>query len=131
MKKAVAIVAGAVLVISAVILVRRYEARRAHIRLAHEASAVMWNGFVRQFKDGVPLGTRRADVKKYLESQKWGYLDGRDIMVKLGEEPGDGFACDRWTVYAEFEFTHAQPGVESSPPDALSSISWKRIGHCL
>jgi hypothetical protein len=52
-------------------------------------------------------------------------------MVKLGEEPGDGFVCDRWTVYAEFEFTRAQPAVESSPADALNSISWKRIGHCL
>ena len=52
-------------------------------------------------------------------------------MVKLGETLEDGLFCDYRNVYASFEFSLAQSNSEPSPPDPLTVISEKRIGHCL
>lgn len=101
------------------------------MRLAHEAAEVMWHAFLTQFQNDCPLGTRRSEVKKYLDSKDMAYIDFREITVNLGQEPADGFVCDFWTVYASFEFGLARRGEEPSPLDALTSISLKRIGHCL
>lgn len=131
MKKTVAGIAVVVILVSAAILYRRYEARRAHMRLAHEAAEVMWHGFLTQFQNDCPLGTQRSEVKKYLDSKDMAYIDFREITVNLGQEPADGFVCDSWTVYVSFEFGLARREVEPSALDALTSISLKRIGHCL
>ena len=134
MRKTAAIVAVIVIAVivlfSAAVFYKRYEARRTHLRLEQQAAEVVWHEFLMQFQRDVRLGTTRSEVKKYLEAKKMPYADGRDIMVKLGEEPGDGFACDRWSVYARFEFRNAS-ATDPAPQDALTAISLQRIGHCL
>jgi hypothetical protein len=110
---------------------RRYESqRKANARITAGLEA----GFQSQlahFQRDLPLGTPRVEVEKYLTSQE--ILHGRDrtIIVKLGDEPGDGLTCDRWSVYAYFEFGPAQAEAEPSPNDDLKIISLQRIGHCL
>jgi len=82
------------------------------------------------YQRDVPLGTPRTEVKDFLNNHKTSYADGRDILVKLGEMPGDGFACDRWMVSAKFEFGDASAS-SPGPQDALTAISLQEIGHCL
>jgi hypothetical protein len=100
-----------------------------NLRIGKEKRSI-FQAQLEAYQRDVPVGTPRIEVKSFLNNRKTSYADGRDILVKLGEMPGDGFACDRWMVSAKFEFAHASarsPG----PQDALTAISLQEIGHCL
>jgi hypothetical protein len=136
MKKIAAIVGIAVVIavimilVSASVFYKRYEAKQAHVRLEQQAAERIWQESLARFQRDVRTGTPRSEVKGYLDAQKTIYSDGHDILVKLGEEPGDGFTCDRWTGYAQFEFGHDR-AADPAPQDALTTITLQRIGHCL
>jgi hypothetical protein len=88
----------------------------------------------------LPLGTSRADVDRYLASKNvrhftvWGDrdTDGASYELSRSEEPGDGFACDRWYVSIGLEFKSSGGSRELAlPSDILREIHTKQIGHCL
>lgn len=129
-KKIAVSIAILIIVVSAIILYRRHEAKLARLRLEQEAAEMVWREFVTGYQHEVPLGTTRSEVKKYLDGKQVRYSDGREIMVKLGETPDDGLVCDYWNVYASFAFEKS--GTEApSPLDKLTGITLQRIGHCL
>jgi hypothetical protein len=133
MKKASAI-AIALLVtvcVSAGILYKKFEDRRS-IAIAHlQTQFAMWDGTLARLQNDLPVGTSRADVTRYLDSHKLQYsVIGPRITVNLGQIPGDGFACDRWSGYISFEFRRL--GEAAKLPDAkLNGISLKKLGRCL
>src|SRR5882757_11180495 len=57
-----------------------------------------------QFQRGLRLGASRSEVRKYLDSQNAQYSDTWDIAQKIGEDPGDSFVCDRWSVFIALKF---------------------------
>jgi hypothetical protein len=88
----------------------------------------------------LPLGMSRADVDRYLASKNmthftvWGdrATDGASYELSRSEEPGDGFACDRWYVSIGLEFKSSGGSRELAlPSDILREIHTKQIGHCL
>jgi len=130
-KKVTASIAVLVVICSLIILHRRHEAQKAHLRLERQLAQSLYQEFVTRSYRETPAGTSRSEVKKYLDGQKLLYSDGREILVKLREFPDDGPVCDSWTFYASYEFGAAKSGFDPSPQDRLSAISMKTIGHCL
>jgi hypothetical protein len=130
-KKVTASIAGLVVICSLVILYRSDQAEKAHLRLERQAAQSVYQEFATRSSREVPPGTSRAEVKKYLDGQKLLHSDGREIMVKLGEFPDEGPACDRWSFYASYEFGMANNSLDPTPQDRLRAISMKTIGHCL
>ena len=137
MKKAIAVVAVAIVVFSGWLVYERYDARQterhAASKLAQTKRDAAYQAVLAQFQRDLQLGTPRSGVMKYLDSRKVLYVtDGNgDITHRIGQEPGDGFVCDSWGVYVGFHFSRAQGGLEPSEFDHLSSIAINKIGHCL
>jgi len=110
---------------------RRYEARRRdNAGIAAELDAT-YQAQLSEFQRALPLGTARSDIEKYLTLQKTQFSSGREDVVKLGDEPGDGFTCDRWGVYVYFKFGRVRRSDEVLPEDPLTEITLQKIGHCL
>jgi hypothetical protein len=130
-QKVAALIALLVIALSLAVLYRRHEATRAHLRRERQAAEMVWQEFVTVYQRDVPLGTARSEVKKYLDGQKARYIDGRNIMVRLGETPDDGLFCAYRYVYASFDFSPPQNQTDPSPLAKLTGISLKRVGHCL
>jgi len=110
---------------------RRYESRQAANARITAALEATYQSKLAHFQQDLPIGTARLQVEKYLTSQGILFSDDREIIAKLGDEPGDGFACDRWGVYVYFKFGRAERSDEVLPADPLTAISLRRIGHCL
>ena len=127
LKKIVVAIAIAVVVLSAWLVHSRRESLAAHARreAAHRTALA-------PYQRDLLIGTSRMDVDTYLASKNVKYStlpgqgsDGPSYEVSLGEEPGDGFVCDRWSVSILFEFKMALPS------DTLREIRIQEIGHCL
>jgi hypothetical protein len=133
MKKAVAVTAFAGILLAGRLVYARYEARQAEHRAAQAERDAAYQVLLAQFQRDLQLGIPRSGVKKYLDSRRVLYVtDGNgDIRQKIGEEPGDGFVCNRWNVYVNFHFSSVQSELEPSEFDNLSSIAIQKIGHCL
>jgi len=135
LKKIVAVIAIAVVAISAWLVHSRHKSLAAQARgdAAHRAALAPY------LRD-LPLGTSRADVDRYLDSKNvtrftvWGdgVTDGASYELSRSEEPGDGFVCDRWNVSIALEFKSSGGSRELAlPSDILREIHTKKIGHCL
>jgi hypothetical protein len=92
------------------------------------------------YQRDLPTGTARADVDRYLASRNQTPItvrgkQSRDVpsyQVLLGEEKGDGFACDRWNIYVVMEFKPLGGSREIPlPSDSLQRIYIEQVGHCL
>jgi len=130
-KRVVASIAVLVIVVSSSILYRRHQAQQAHLHLEWRAAEVVWQEFLKQYQHDLPLGTSRAGVRKYLDGQKALYIDGHEIMVKIGEMPDPGPVCDSWNIYVSLRFTRAQNQAADSALDTLTGATLKKVGHCL
>jgi hypothetical protein len=82
-----------------------------------------------QFQHALPVGMSKADVRKYLDSQKVNYSsvrhgrsDGDSYEIKIGEEPGDYLVCKAWKVYVDLEF---------GPREILEQVHIRKEGVCL
>ncbi|HEY3971562.1 MAG TPA: hypothetical protein VGM18_01080 [Candidatus Sulfotelmatobacter sp.] len=134
MKKPLVVIFVVVLLalVSGRILVLRYEARRAAAARIEAERDARYQAKLAEFQRDLPRGSRRAEVGKYLGTRGTPYSDQMwNPRVKIDEYPGDGLACDRWSVYVEFRFNHTNRQVDPSPYDTLSDVSIQSIGHCL
>jgi hypothetical protein len=133
MKRAIAAVAIAGVLVLVWQVWARHEERREQARAARAKRDAAYEGVLTQVRKEVPIGILRSRVKHYLESQGIAYATygSGDISEKIGEEPGDGLVCNRWYVDVNFHFLRAQGQTEPSEVDPLSSIAIKKIGHCL
>ena len=132
MKKVIALVVVAGILLSGWLVYTRHEERVAEHRAAQVNRDAAYQVVLAQFQRDLQLGLPRSGVKKYLESKHVQYSDWDwHIGTKIGEDPGDGFTCDRWGVYVDFQFNHIQGQLEPSEFDNLDSIAITRIGHCL
>ena len=133
MKKAIAVAIFAGLLFSGWLGYARYEARQAEHRAVQAERDAAYQVELAQFQRDLQLGLPRSGVKKYLDSRKVSYATygNGDLTHLIGQEPGDGFVCDRWNVYVNFHFSRAQGELEPSEFDNLSSIAITKIGHCL
>ena len=131
MKRIVAFIAIAVVVLSAWLVHSRLERSRREV--AHRAALA-------PYQRDLPIDISRADVDKYLASIKATHLtgwdkepaDGPSYLVLLGEEPGDGFVCDHWNIYVSLKFKSSSGSRERPlPSDTLREIHIEQIGHCL
>jgi hypothetical protein len=119
-----------VLVLLATILFRRIESKREIAEAHLQAQFGVWDAMLARLQHDLPVGTPRAEVKRYLDSEKFAYSEEARITVNLGRVPGDGFACDYWSAHLSFEFRRL--GEAGKLPDAkLNGISLKKFGHCL
>jgi hypothetical protein len=132
MKKAIAVVVVAGVLLSGWLVYARYEARLAEAKAAQAMRDAAYQTVLAQSQRDLQLGMPRSGVKKYLDSKRALYVtDGNgDITQQIGQEPGDGLVCDRWSVYVDFHFNRAQGELEPSEFDHLSSIAISKIGHC-
>jgi hypothetical protein len=132
-KKAIAVAAFAGILLAGWLVYARYEARQAEHRATQAERDAAYQVLLAQFQRDLQLGIPRSGVKKYLDSRRVLYeTDGNgDVRQKIGEEPGDGFVCNRWNVYINFHFSRVQGELEPSEFDNLSSIAMQKIGHCL
>lgn len=132
-RKVLVVVAVALIILflySARVYLKYRALRRANARIAAQLDVTYQAELVR-FQRAVALGTARSEVEKYLTSQQIPFSNDQVIVVNLGDEPGDGFVCDRWRVSVYFEFDHAQTQTGQAPTSKLTAISLNRIGHCL
>lgn len=98
---------------------------------------------LRQYQSDLHVGMTRTEVARYLDSHQVPYGpvfegesgDAWSYDVRIGEEPGDGIACDKWYVYIKFNFTATKPiaGPEVAPVDSdtLREIKISKVGVCL
>ena len=95
--------------------------RREELRFQDEERSVM-TGYANDLHAGMP----KSEVEAYLASHSTKYLNENqphgNLLVKIAEEPGDGFVCDRWFVYAQMEFDSEGP---------LLRVCTKKVGLCL
>jgi hypothetical protein len=133
MKKAIAVTAFAGILFSGLLVYARYETRQGEHRAAQAERDAAYQVLLAQFQRDLQLGMPRSGVKKFLDSSRVSYAtDGNGGLAHwIGQEPGDGFVCDRWNVYVDFRFSRAQGEPEPSEFDKLSSIAIQKIGHCL
>ena len=132
-KKVIAVGVFAGVLFSGWLVYVRHEARRAEARAAQVKRDAAYQVVLAQFQRDLQLGIPRSGVKKYLDSRRvpFATYGNGDITNKIGEEPGDGFVCNRWNVYVDFHFSRVQGESEASEFDNLSSIAIQKIGHCL
>jgi type II secretory pathway component PulJ len=133
MKKLIAVVIVAGVLSAGWVVYEKHEVRRAVARATQAKRDAAYQAVLAQFQRDLQLWMPRSGVEKYLDSRSVFYTtDGNgDIQQKIGQEPGDGFTCDRWSVYVDFHFSRAQSESEVSEFDHLSSIAISKIGHCL
>jgi hypothetical protein len=133
MKKAVAVIVVAGVLLSGWLVYASHEARLAEAKAAQAKRDAAYQTVLAQNQRDLHLGMPRSGVKKYFDSRRVPYVtDGNgDIRQQIAQEPGDGFACDRWSVYVDFHFSRVQGELEPSEFDNLSSIAINKIGHCL
>jgi hypothetical protein len=132
MKKALTLVVVVGILFSGWLVYARHEARRAEAKAAQAKRDAAYQAVLAQFQRSLQLGTSRADVRKYLDSQNTPYGERSwDIVQKIGEDPGDSYACDRWSVFVALKFNRLQGQKDPSPFDNLGSISIEKMGHCL
>lgn len=81
-----------------------------------------------KFQHDLPIGTARAEVKKYLDSRNIQYYVAKQggnwvqaYEIKIGEDPG-GVVCEPWDVYVALEF---------SPDEVLKQVRIRKSGTCL
>jgi hypothetical protein len=131
MKEVFKIVAALTVValIAAGVLYQRTEKKRT-VALAHlQAQFEAWDSEVAQMQHDLPVGTSRVEVKKYLEAHKIQYSDGPHLLINLGDVPGDGLVCGRWSGAISLEF---RPIIARESNEAkLQNISLKKYGRCL
>ena len=133
MKKIVAALTIAVVALSAWMVYSKLERARRESHAEHARREAAHRAALAPYQRDLPVGTSREDVDKYLISKhvKFSGVPGRgpadaaSYEVYLDEEPGDGFACDRWYVYILLEFKMALPF------DTLREIRIQEIGHCM
>lgn len=66
----------------------------------------------------------RDKVEKYLSDHHYRYSaspGGTTYRIFLGEEKGDGWICDRWSIYGDIDFA----------ANSLTNVRTQKIGHCL
>jgi hypothetical protein len=133
MKKAIVVIVVAGVLLSGWLVYARREARLAEARAAQAKRDAAYQVVLAKFQGDLQLGMPRSGVERYLQSRRAPYVtDGNgDIRHQIGEEPGDGFVCDRWNVYVDFHFSRAQGELDASEFDHLTSIGIQKIGHCL
>jgi len=132
MRKAIAIVVAAGLLLSGWLVYATYEGRLAEHRAAQAKRDAAYQEQLDRFRHEAPLGMHRAEVRSYLDSKKVSYIQmNSSLAVKIGEDPADEWFCDRWYVYVEFRFSHLNGQTEPLPLDNLDGISIQRIGSCL
>jgi hypothetical protein len=97
-------------------------------RVAQSRRDSTYQTALNQFQRDLPVGTPRADVKKYLDSRNIQYFVAKKggnrveaYEIKIGEDPG-GLFCERWDVYVTLEF---------SSEDMLKQVHITRSGTCL
>lgn len=137
--KLTAIAFAVVLLFASAILLRRHQ--RANVAQAQRDAS--YTRVLAIYKHDLPLGITRPQVKAYLDrhgvmytGMYWGQRpDAPAFAVKIGEDPGDGWVCDRWAVYVGLDFNAS--GVEKFddfdglPTDKLYEVKLHRIGHCM
>ncbi|MGB2604730.1 MAG: hypothetical protein WBC78_14120 [Candidatus Sulfotelmatobacter sp.] len=132
MRKGIAAVVVAGVLFSGWLVHARYKARLAESRTAQAKRDAAYQLVLAQFHRDVQLRMPRSGVKKYLDLKQVQYSEWEwNIRTKIGEDPGDGFTCDRWGVYIDFHFEPVQVQTEPSEFDHLSGIAITKIGHCL
>jgi hypothetical protein len=133
MKKAIAVIVVAGVLLSGWLVYARHEARLAEARAAQAKRDAAYQVVLAKFQGDLQLRMPRSGVKRYLDSGRVSYATygNGDLTHWIGQEPGDGFVCDRWNVYVDFHFSRVQGELEPSEFDNLSSIAIQKIGHCL
>jgi hypothetical protein len=80
------------------------------------------------YETDLHTGMTKPEVEAYLAARAVIYSNGHDphgnpeLWVKIAEEPGDGFVCDRWAVYAQMNFNSV---------GALLQTHMQKLGHCI
>jgi hypothetical protein len=132
MKKIIAVVVVAGALLSGWLVYARHEARLAEYRIAQAKRDAAYQVVLARFQRDLQLWMPRSGVKRYLDLKHVPYSEWEStIRTKIGDEPGDGFTCDRWGVYVDFHFHRTQDQLQPSEFDNLDSIAITRIGHCL
>ena len=137
--KVVAVMVAIAVLAASVDLFRRH--RRA------QAAQAKRDTFYAKVLEGYRLdlqpGMTRSQIKKYLESRHvqygpilWrGSGNAWSYEFKIGEDPGDGWVCDHWTVYIGLDFD--SPVVETPetsdglPTDKLTKVELHKLGTCV
>jgi hypothetical protein len=97
--------------------------REAELKLRDDERSAM-----APYETDLRAGMTRSEVEAYLALHATAYSTrddlhgGQTLSVKIAEEPGDGFVCDRWFVYAEMNFNSA---------GTLLQAHMQKVGHCL
>lgn len=120
--------AGSVALLASIWLVHflsvRRDARRREAKRVEAAELIQLAPYERDLR----VGMTKEQVEQYLALRQTAYVksergsEGFTYEVKVGEEKGDGIACDRWYVYAAMDFDDGEK---------LSKIHLVKVGHCL
>lgn len=140
MKKIVIGAAISAVVLSVWLTHSKLERSKRESRVVQEQREAAHQAMLAPYQNDLRIGITRAEVDRYLalknvtHSTRRGERpsDGACYEVSAIEEPGDGLACDRWSVFVALEFTSSGGSREvAQPSDVLRQISIKGIGHCL
>ncbi len=128
MKKSLALACGIILLVGSIVFVRRH----IHDNAAQAQRDATYHGILSSYQRELHAGMTRVEVQLYLDSRRISYLNDRnDYDVLIGEDPGDGLACDRWNVYVAFDFNISPRESKASASDTLREIKLRKIGHCV
>jgi hypothetical protein len=138
MTRIIKFAAGGVIVLLVILglVLRRHIHAKAQARRAAQAQREFeYNNVLSAYQRDLHPGMTRSQVKAYLGSRTISYLpegtNERQYDIPLGDEPGDGFVCDRWNVYVALNFNTSANVDEPSERDMLQDIKIEKIGHCL
>jgi len=116
------------LAVLAIVLLACVAAWLGYSTVVRNRREVSYQARIAPFRQALPNGTSSAEVAHWLDSRGFTYEKARfgglnwAYQVKIGEEPGDGLICVKWTVYAAMEF---------NPADSLTDVHMKKVGRCL
>ena len=97
MRKAIVVVVVAGALLSGWLIYARQEARQAVYRAAQAKRDAAYQVVLAQYQRDLQLSTPRSGVKRYLDLKQVSYSEWEwTISTKIGDDPGDGFTCDRW-----------------------------------
>lgn len=80
-------------------------------------------------KRALLIGMTKTEVEAYLRKRevqyhavRYGGSPNETYEYNIGKEPGDGFICEEWNVYAAMEF---------DSNNRLTDVHVRKIGTCL
>jgi hypothetical protein len=136
MKRGLIVASILALVLTAWLIRHVYVVHSQSVRAGQARRDAGYEALLRQYRNDLHTGMTRDEVRSYLDAHHIEYglayyteIGSQSYTVRIGEEPLNGFVCDKSLIYIAFHFSASLKVTSGS--DILKEVEISKLGHCL